>query len=623
MKIKRALITVMIVALTLAMSVAFVACGNNEKQVTALALNMATVEVDTGGTARLAVTATYEDSTTDEINVGDVTWESDNTAVATVMRGIIAGKSKGTAKITATYGGCSAVCNVTVNAIDVVISGYTLNDGGKVELEVDDELTLSAKVTKNDVELEDEIIVWSTSNPGIALVSNGVVTGVNPGEATITATRQGTSQSSSITVVVAEIEGAEIMKPYEQNKTPTDNWGYWGDKGYNWSITTIYSAYTEENYEEKSPADGFQHIGAGKVNITFSVDKYAGDMAPGAHDAAIQLFYRSSKDNKDKAGKLEANHNYEIKLTIRSNTAGTVLVNPFDDIDGRYAMDEAKKEDHTFELVANVEQEVTVQFRHGDSGAIYGQNKYTNVESAVNILLGKLSAPQGDEGTGNVVKVSVYNIQFKDLGESTYKWVDDPTELEGYVDPDAPEIPETPTLILPAEDVTVTGVTLTEEDGKAYLNLAGTINLEKFDDVAAAQQWLNDSYFDLQQCGGSWDKVQFNRTATVEADGSFVVKYDITRLTPDTKGTGAYSAHFTEKELNEGGEQAYKDNKYRDVKLDAEAAVHGASVTVGNKKYSIVNYKDFPSSEENNWGQEYNWGVVSIKVETVEAEDAE
>lgn len=612
MKLKKAIVTVLVAVLSLVMAAALIGCGNTDKEakVTAIALDKATVVVETGNAAKLVATATYSDNTTKELNAGDVTWTSDTPTVATVTRGVVSGKSKGAAKITASYGGYSTTCDVTVNLIEVSISGYEANADGKVEIEVGDALQLVGKVLKNDEELASEKIVWSTSNPGTVSVKDGLISGINPGEATITATREGNTQANSVTVVVKEIEGAEKMNTFEQNKTPAKTWGYWGDQNYNWSNTTIYSAYTEE-YTEADPDAGYAFIGAGKMNLTFSVNAYGGTMKPGPHEAAIQLFYRSSKSNE---GVLEANHNYEAKFTIKSNTAGKIVANPYDDIEGGYATAEDNKEAHEFDIEAGVEQVITVQFRHGDSGKIYKNGVYDNVESALNLLLGFLSAPIDGEEAGNVVKLSVYRIMFKDLGESTHKWNDDPTKLEGYVDLDAPDVPEYPTLILPVEDVTVTGVTLTAEEGRAYLNLAGTINLQKFDDKAAAQKWLNDSYFDVQQVGGSWTKWEFNRTATVEDDGKFVVKYDITRLNPDTVGTGSYAAHFTEKEETEDG---YNDNHYRDVKLDAEAAVHGASITVGTKKYSIVNHKDFESSEETNWGQAFNWGVVSIKVENV------
>ena len=622
MKLKKLFLSALAAVLSLSIVFSLAACGDEKTPaVTAIAVNPATVEIETGDAAKIVVTATYDDETTAELKAGDVTWASDNQEVASVTRGMVSGRSRGTAKITATYGDFTATCNVTVNAVEVKISGYEPNADGKIELEVDDTLTLGAKVFKNDAELENEQIAWTTANQGIVSVNNGVISGVNPGEAVITAKRVGGGeQSASVTVVVKEIEGAELMETFEQNKTPADTWGYWGDKAYNWSNTTIYSAYTEP-YEEGTPSEGYNYIGAGKMNITFSVDKYAGSMAPGPHDAAIQLFYRSSTGNE---GKLEANHNYEIKLKILSNTAGTVVINPYDDNEIGYEMDEDNEENHKSEVVANEEKEITVRFRHGDSGAIYANGVYDNVETAVNILLGLLSAPQDGEETGNVVKVSIYDIQYKDLGESTQKWVDDETKLDGYVDPDAPVIPEAPEAL--AADVAVaTGVTLTVEDGKAIFNLAGTVKLDAFDDVNAAKAWLNATPFDLQECSGGWKLFGFTRVSVTinEEDGTFLIKYDITRLTVDSTSdgsTGAYSAHFTEKLPSDDG---YSDNKYRDLKLDKESAVPGASITVGDKKYSIVNYQageDFESTADTNWGQAYNYGCVAIKVENVTAE---
>ena len=622
MKLKKLFLSALAAVLSLSIVFSLAACGDEKTPaVTAIAVNPATVEIETGDAAKIVVTATYDDETTAELKAGDVTWASDNQEVASVTRGMVSGRSRGTAKITATYGDFTATCNVTVNAVEVKISGYEPNADGKIELEVDDTLTLGAKVFKNDAELENEQIAWTTANQGIVSVNNGVISGVNPGEAVITAKRVGGGeQSASVTVVVKEIEGAELMETFEQNKTPADTWGYWGDKAYNWSNTTIYSAYTEP-YEEGTPSEGYNYIGAGKMNITFSVDKYAGSMAPGPHDAAIQLFYRSSTGNE---GKLEANHNYEIKLKILSNTAGTVVINPYDDNEIGYERDEDNEENHKSEVVANEEKEITVRFRHGDSGAIYANGVYDNVETAVNILLGLLSAPQDGEETGNVVKVSIYDIQYKDLGESTHKWVDDETKLDGYVDPDAPVIPEAPEAL--AADVAVaTGVTLTVEDGKAIFNLAGTVKLDAFDDVNAAKAWLNATPFDLQECSGGWKLFGFTRVSVTinEEDGTFLIKYDITRLTVDSTSdgsTGAYSAHFTEKLPSDDG---YSDNKYRDLKLDKESAVPGASITVGDKKYSIVNYQageDFESTADTNWGQAYNYGCVAIKVENVTAE---
>ena len=75
-----------------------------------------------GDTATLTATV-LPDNATDKT----VTWSSDNEAVATVVDGVVTPVAKGTATITATAGGKSDTCVVTVNPIMYNVS---LNNGG-------------------------------------------------------------------------------------------------------------------------------------------------------------------------------------------------------------------------------------------------------------------------------------------------------------------------------------------------------------------------------------------------------------------------------------------------------------------------------------------------------------
>ena len=65
-------------------------------------------------TATVAVAGTTSVSSTVVPSGATVTWGSANTAVATVEAGVITGVAAGTTKITATFGGTTAACNVTV-----------------------------------------------------------------------------------------------------------------------------------------------------------------------------------------------------------------------------------------------------------------------------------------------------------------------------------------------------------------------------------------------------------------------------------------------------------------------------------------------------------------------------
>ena len=91
--------------------------------VTSVTLDRTTAEMKVN--EKLTLTATVKpDNATDKT----VTWSSDNTAVATVTNGVVTAVSAGKATITATAGGKSAKCEVTVKAVDN--GGNGGNNGG-------------------------------------------------------------------------------------------------------------------------------------------------------------------------------------------------------------------------------------------------------------------------------------------------------------------------------------------------------------------------------------------------------------------------------------------------------------------------------------------------------------
>ena len=136
-----------------------------------------------------------------------VTWTSDNTSVARVdSNGKVIATGVGSATVTASAGGKSARCTVVVTPIPV--SGITLPDANIV---VGATVTLTASVTPASAENRE--VTWSSSNPGVATVSNtGVVTGLASGTATITATaKDGSGVSGSCIVTVREIDVASVV----------------------------------------------------------------------------------------------------------------------------------------------------------------------------------------------------------------------------------------------------------------------------------------------------------------------------------------------------------------------------------------------------------------------------
>jgi len=148
-----------------------------------------------GETAALIATVSPSNATNK-----DVIWSSSNSNIVTVTSdGIINGIKEGTAIITATTKkGKTAKCTVIVKEIKA--TGIKL-DLSSVKIVVGESVTLIATVSPDNT--LNKNITWSSSNKNIASVSsNGVVTGVKAGKATIIAkTENGKTAKCVVTVV--------------------------------------------------------------------------------------------------------------------------------------------------------------------------------------------------------------------------------------------------------------------------------------------------------------------------------------------------------------------------------------------------------------------------------------
>ena len=121
-----------------------------------------------------------------------VKWSTSNKKVATVSKGKITAKKKGTATITAKYGRIKYNCKVTVKAkpakkVSISKKSASMTVGSKLTLKLK-----NAKASK---------VKWSSSNKKIATVSSkGVVTAKKKGKATITAKYGSKKYKCTITV---------------------------------------------------------------------------------------------------------------------------------------------------------------------------------------------------------------------------------------------------------------------------------------------------------------------------------------------------------------------------------------------------------------------------------------
>ena len=160
--------------------------------VTGVALTQNTLTLEIGDNATLIATVNPSNATDKS-----VTWSSSNPSVATVSNGKVTAVGTGSATITAAAGGKSASCAVTVSAANVVVTGVTLSQTS-LALNPGGSATLTATVSPSNA--TDKSVTWSSSNPSVATVSNGKVTAVGAGSATITATAGSKSVSCAVTV---------------------------------------------------------------------------------------------------------------------------------------------------------------------------------------------------------------------------------------------------------------------------------------------------------------------------------------------------------------------------------------------------------------------------------------
>jgi uncharacterized protein YjdB len=141
----------------------------------------------------------------------NVTWTSSNTSVATVVDGVVTPVGNGAATITVQTadGNFTAACNVTVA---YAVTGVSLNTS---TLNFTATTTQALSVTVAPDNAANKNVTWSSSNAGIATVSNGVVTPIANGTATITVTTidGGYSAACAVTVnILVPVTGVSLDK---------------------------------------------------------------------------------------------------------------------------------------------------------------------------------------------------------------------------------------------------------------------------------------------------------------------------------------------------------------------------------------------------------------------------
>ena len=202
------------------------------------------VSVAEGGSSSLILGQTVQLKS----SVEGVTWESSKTDVATVdANGLVTSVAVGSASITASkdgYRSGSITIKVDLEKIEVTASANSVVKGQTVTL------------TANK-----EGVTWASSDTNVATVENGVVTGVNFGTATITASKDGFNPGTVDISVTRPAPTATLHFEDADHYSPTGEWA-----GYN-------TTYETPIYEKESASDGkcIAHFAEGcKETLSFS-----------------------------------------------------------------------------------------------------------------------------------------------------------------------------------------------------------------------------------------------------------------------------------------------------------------------------------------------------------------
>ena len=138
----------------------------------------------------------------------EIMWASSKQSVASVdQTGKVVAIAEGTSTITATAGGKLGSCVVTVSKGVVEVSSINFDKTG-VSLKVGETVTLTATVKPDDA--TDKTVTWSTSDASVATVSDGVVTAIKLGSATIRAKAGDKEATCAITVEATPVTSVTL-----------------------------------------------------------------------------------------------------------------------------------------------------------------------------------------------------------------------------------------------------------------------------------------------------------------------------------------------------------------------------------------------------------------------------
>lgn len=179
---------------------------NVVEDITPVTLNSISIsgpsEVAVQSSIQLIATLHYSNGTTD--TGGAVSWSTSNSSIATINgQGLLQGASSGSVVVTVssaeTTPATTETVTITVVSVDPPVV-ESIDISGPSQVDIGAAVQLSAAVNYDDGSTASDVS-WSVADEGIATVSpQGLVTGVSAGSAHITATKDGVTDTHTVTV---------------------------------------------------------------------------------------------------------------------------------------------------------------------------------------------------------------------------------------------------------------------------------------------------------------------------------------------------------------------------------------------------------------------------------------
>ena len=279
--------------------------GEDDIEITGVKLDKTTLELKEKATFKLTATIEPANATTDRT----LNWKSDKEDIAKVAQdGTVTGVKAGTAKITVTTkNNKTATCTVTVTSAgsgtgttDVKVS----LDKTAATLAVGKDVTLKATVSPANA----GSVSWTSSDPKIATVANGKVTGKKAGTAKITAAVGNKSAVCTVSVVSlsktkATLGVKEKLSLKVNGTTKKVTW-----KTSNKKVATVKNGKITAKKANKKA-----------INITASVDGVTLTCKLTVKAAPKKLILKGKKTIT-----VKKNKTVKLKVSLPKNTAGAL-----------------------------------------------------------------------------------------------------------------------------------------------------------------------------------------------------------------------------------------------------------------------------------------------------------